>query len=385
MAKVIHPVAGAIGLLTIATFWLSTVFSELFGSHALVMTVKAAIPWGFLLLIPALAIAGGSGFFLAGSAKAGLVGAKAKRMPFIAVNGVLILIPAALFLASKARVGAFDAMFYAVQAIELIAGATNLALLGLNLRDGLKLTGRLQRTESRDLKLTAREIVADGTMAFRFAKPADFKYRAGQHIALSLLDRAGSDAKRRSRTLTLASAPYENDLMIATRISDSAFKRALDALPVGSGVRMTGPYGEFTLHADAARPAVFLAGGIGITPFLAMARDAAHRKLPHRIMLFYSNRRPRDAAFLHELRHLENANPNFRLVATVTEQPDPPQGWSLEIGPINEEMLRRNVPDVSAPVYYFAGPPAMAKAMHEMLKKIGVAEKDIRCEEFYGY
>jgi len=148
---------------------------------------------------------------------------------------------------------------------------------------------------------------------------------------------------------------------------------------------MTGPYGEFTLHADPARPAVFLAGGIGITPFLAMTRDAAHRKLPHRIMLFYANRRPRDAAFLDELRHLETANPNFRLIATVTEQTDPPQGQSLGTGRIDEEMLRRNVPDVLAPVYYFAGPPAMAKAMRGMLKKIGVAEKDMRSEEFYGY
>jgi ferredoxin-NADP reductase len=347
--------------------------------------LRAAVMRVRLLLLPALAVAGGSGFSLAGSVRAGLVGAKAKRMPVIAINGVLILIPAALFLASKARVGEFDAMFYAVQAIELIAGATNLALLGLNMRDGLKLTGRLQRTGSRDLKLMAREVVADDTAAFRFTKPAGFNYRAGQNIALNLLDQAGSDAKRRSRTFTLASAPDENDLMIATRISDSAFKRALAALPVGSGVRMMGPYGEFTLHADLARPAVFLAGGVGITPFLAMARDAAHRSLPHRIVLFYSNRRPGDAAFLDELRHLEKANPNFRLIATVTEQPDPPQGWSLETGRINEEMLRRNVPDVRAPVYYFAGPPAMAKAMHEMLKKIGVAEKDMRSEEFYGY
>ncbi|MGA2494489.1 MAG: hypothetical protein ABSF67_16345 [Roseiarcus sp.] len=145
MAKTIHLIAGAVGLLTIATFWLSTVVSELFGSHALIASVKTTIPWGFLLLIPALAAAGGSGFSLAKGAKTGLVGAKAKRMPFIAGNGILILIPAALFLASKAGAGEFDGYFYLVQALELIAGATNIALLGLNMRDGLKLTGRLRR------------------------------------------------------------------------------------------------------------------------------------------------------------------------------------------------------------------------------------------------
>jgi hypothetical protein len=142
MAKAIHPIAGAIGLLTIASFWLSTILSEAFGSHALVASVKSAIPWGFLVLIPALALAGGSGFSLAKGAKAGLVGAKAKRMPIIAGNGVLVLIPAALFLAVKAKAGEFDSTFYAVQALELVAGATNLALLGLNMRDGLKLGRR---------------------------------------------------------------------------------------------------------------------------------------------------------------------------------------------------------------------------------------------------
>ncbi len=145
MLKIVHPLAGAIALLTILTFWLSTIFAELFGSEALIASVKTAIPWGFLLLIPALMTAGGTGFALSKGSRAGVVGAKRKRMPFIAANGLLVLIPAALFLASKARAGEFDTGFYAVQVIELLAGATNLALLGLNMRDGLRLKGRLHR------------------------------------------------------------------------------------------------------------------------------------------------------------------------------------------------------------------------------------------------
>lgn len=97
MIKTIHPVAGAVALLTIATFWLSTVASELFGSEALVTTVKTSIRWGFLILIPALAAAGGTGFKLSGDYRGGLVGAKAKRMPLIALNGILVLVPAAFF------------------------------------------------------------------------------------------------------------------------------------------------------------------------------------------------------------------------------------------------------------------------------------------------
>ena len=146
MTRMTHPLAGALAMLTIATFWLATALTELFGSHAIVATVKTAIPWGFGLLIPALMVAGGSGFVLAkGRPRAALVGAKVKRMRLIAANGVLILIPSALFLASKARAGEFDTTFYALQALELTAGAANLALLGLNMRDGLQMTGRLGR------------------------------------------------------------------------------------------------------------------------------------------------------------------------------------------------------------------------------------------------
>jgi hypothetical protein len=145
MIKIVHPTAGALAILTIATFWLSTAFAELFASQAVVTAVKTAIPWGFLLLIPALAAAGGSGFFLAKGRRAGLIGAKIKRMPIIAANGILILIPAALYLASKARAGEFDTAFYTVQALELTAGAANFALLALNMRDGLKMNGRFGR------------------------------------------------------------------------------------------------------------------------------------------------------------------------------------------------------------------------------------------------
>jgi hypothetical protein len=145
MLKAIHPVAGVVALLTIGTFWLSTALSELFGSTAAVTAVKTAIPWGFLLLVPALAAAGGSGFALAQGVREGLIGAKRRRMPIIAANGVIILIPSALFLAAKAHAGEFDASFDFVQALELAAGATNITLLGLNLRDGLRLTGRIGR------------------------------------------------------------------------------------------------------------------------------------------------------------------------------------------------------------------------------------------------
>ena len=147
MIGLIHPIAGAVALVTIATFWISTVLSELFASVNLVVTVKTTIPWGFLVLVlvPGLAAAGGSGLVLAAGRRGGLIGTKLKRMPFIAANGLLVLIPSALLLAAKASSGEFDASFYAIQAVELVAGAINITLLGLNLRDGLMMGGRLSR------------------------------------------------------------------------------------------------------------------------------------------------------------------------------------------------------------------------------------------------
>lgn len=143
MTKTIHPIAGAIALFMILGFWLSTAISEVFAGAGTVTTVKTLIPWGFIILIPALMAAGGSGF---GRKRRGpLVAAKRKRMPVIAANGLLILIPSALYLSAKAQAGAFDTGFYAVQAIELIAGAVNITLLGLNMRDGLRLAGKRRR------------------------------------------------------------------------------------------------------------------------------------------------------------------------------------------------------------------------------------------------
>ncbi len=143
MLKRVHPIAGMIGFLAILTFWTSTVLSELSGSAQAISEVKQAIPWGFLLLVPALVVAGGSGLRMAGASHDARILGKKRRMPFIAANGVLILIPCALYLAALASRGEFGYAFYAVQALELAAGAVNLALMSLNIRDGVRLTGRL--------------------------------------------------------------------------------------------------------------------------------------------------------------------------------------------------------------------------------------------------
>lgn len=236
-----------------------------------------------------------------------------------------------------------------------------------------------------DTVLRRWEPVAEGTAAFYFEKPASFAHQAGQNAVFTLVDPPEVDAKGPSRTFTIASAPHEAELMIATRMRDTAFKRVLKSAVPGKRVRIDGPGGVMVLHEHAARPAVFLAGGIGVTPFLSMARHAAKDRLPHRITLFYSNRRREDAAFLEELRALERSNPNYRLIATMAEVEKSSRPWDGETGFIRREMLERHLDNLKSPVYYFAGPPAMTMAMQEMLEGLGVTENDMRSEEFYGY
>lgn len=143
MKPIFHAIAATAAMLTIATFWTSTLFSELFLDHAAVAAVKLAIVYGLFLLVPFLAATGGSGFALSKARSGLLLDQKKKRMPIIAANGLLVMIPAAIFLNNKAAAGEFDALFYSVQVVELIVGVVQLVLMGLNFRNGLRLAGKI--------------------------------------------------------------------------------------------------------------------------------------------------------------------------------------------------------------------------------------------------
>ena len=143
--------------------------------------------------------------------------------------------------------------------------------------------------------------------------------------------------------------------------------------------------GSFTLHNNTARPAVFLAGGIGIAPFLSMLSYATGEKLRHPIVLFYANRCLEDAAFMDALWKLERANPRFRFVPTLTRMANDNGGWKGKTGHISSEMLATQVGILRGPIYYIAGPPTMVAATRRTLSEVGVDEDDIRTEEFAGY
>jgi len=234
-------------------------------------------------------------------------------------------------------------------------------------------------------RLQRREEIADGTMAFHFEKPGGFASKAGQFGDFTLINPVETDAEGNIRGFSLASAPYEGDLMLATRMRDTAFKRVLRTMEIGTEVSLDAPYGSFTLHNNPRIPAVFLTGGIGVTPVRSIVLQAAHDNLPHKIFLFDSNRKPEDAAFLNALMGAEVKNPNYRFVSTMTEMEKSGRKWNGETGHITKAMLEKYVGDLTLPIYYLAGPASMVTAMRKTLNESGVDDDNIRTEEFSGY
>jgi ferredoxin-NADP reductase len=227
--------------------------------------------------------------------------------------------------------------------------------------------------------------VAERTVAFQFEKPPGWTFKAGQFVDMTLISPPETDAEGDTRSFSLASAPFEDTLMIATRLRDTAFKRTLRRMSRGAEIQLEGPFGNLTLHNTPARPAVFLTGGIGITPIRSILVHAARQKLPHRLFLFYSNRRPEDAPFLEELESLERENPLYRLVATMTKPEESRRAWRGETGYITRDMLVKYLKDAASAIYYITGPGGMVAGLRTVLHDAGVDDDDIRTEEFPGY
>jgi ferredoxin-NADP reductase len=173
--------------------------------------------------------------------------------------------------------------------------------------------------------------------------------------------------------------------MIATRMRDTAFKRSLKAIPLGTELTLEAPWGELTLHKKHSTPAVFLTGGIGITPVRSIVLEATRTKLAQKLILFYSNRRAEDAVFLNALTQAQKENSHFNFITTMTEPEKSSHPWKGQTGPIDKAMLETLILDLSIPIYYIDGPPEMVSAMHKLLKDAGVKSPHIRTEDFDGY
>lgn len=233
------------------------------------------------------------------------------------------------------------------------------------------------------IKLLKKETVAKETMAFHFEKPYDFAYRAGQYGYFSLINPQETDSEGSKRNFSLASAPHEGELMVVTRMRNTAFKRTLRDLPEGSEIELEGPFGSFALPKTQSTPAVFLAGGIGSTLVRSMVAQATYEQLQQKIILFHSNHSPEDSVFMDEFKTLAEQNRNFYFIPTMTDLED--QQWTGEKGHITMELLKKNIEDINIPIYYLSGSTAMVTAMRTMLANAGVNKYNIRFEQYVGY
>jgi ferredoxin-NADP reductase len=235
------------------------------------------------------------------------------------------------------------------------------------------------------MTLVDRQRIARDTMAFWFdADGNNFEFRAGQHADFVFTRPCMGSESDNSRTFSIASSPQGKEpIMIAMRMRKTGFKSALRVAALGTKFIVTRPRGSFTLHKDISRPAVFLAGGIGIAPIRSILQWAAQEHLPHKLYLFYSNREIDDAAFMEEFEIMHAKNPNFILIPTVTG--NKPIAWPYEKGHVDRDMLRRYLMGLNGPIYYIAGPSGMVTAMTDLLHSSGVSEDDIKTEEFGDY
>lgn len=234
-----------------------------------------------------------------------------------------------------------------------------------------------------NIKLIKKQEIANGTMAFYFEKPEGFEFRAGQFADYTLINPPETDAEGDTRGFSIITAPFEEYIGAATRMRDTAFKRVLKDLPLGAEVKLDAPYGDFTLHKTEATPAVFLIGGIGVTPVRSMISQATHDKTTHKITLIHSSKTPGDLPFMADFERLVRENPNFTYIPVSSDSA--PDGWQGERRRVDEEMIRKHVSDLTMPIYYLSGPEGMVKAMRQLLVSLNVNEDNIKTEEFAGY
>jgi glycine betaine catabolism B len=224
--------------------------------------------------------------------------------------------------------------------------------------------------------VSSRQITPQ-THGIMVRKPVGFSFRPTQFTFLSLKTDGGWDV----RPMSIATSTTRPNLEYAVRVGDSPFKRAFASLRPGDTVAVQGPFGHFLLEED--RPAVLLAGGIGITPLKGMAEYATDKGLPIPIRLVYSNRSEEEIVYRAELEDLARLNPRFSVLHTLTR--NAPKGWEGSVGRIGSKLLQAAARGLNRPVYYVCGKTSMVAEMLRLLSESGVPESDVLVEVFRGY
>lgn len=235
-----------------------------------------------------------------------------------------------------------------------------------------------------EFPLIKRQTIAEGTMEFTFcSEQSGMTYVAGQHADYININQPVMDAEGNGRAFSFSSAPRKDGTFtVAMRMRNTAFKNWWRDMPLGTKVKFDGPRGDMILPEDI-QPVVFLAGGIGITPFHAMIEDVKNQQSSFPITLFFSNRTVADAPYHASLEAWAKGMKSFHYVPTLTHTP--PADWGGERGYIDAAMIQRHVPDVAHALFYLAGPTPMIQAMRKVLDTMGIKRGQIRQEEFTGY
>jgi ferredoxin-NADP reductase len=231
-------------------------------------------------------------------------------------------------------------------------------------------------------RIKEKREVAKGTLFVTFDVGGEHvEFEPGQYFWVELLDPPYEDEKGPRRHITVVTSPTEGVLGLATRIRDTAFKRSLVEMPEGASVDVEQPKGSFVLPEDTSKQYVFVAGGIGITPFRSMLRYIADKGLDYDITLVYSNRDVESTAFLDELKELESVVPRCRVIFTMTDDPS----WEGDKRMLDAEVLRELLGDLESFDFMIAGPPPMAKSVEASLLEAGLSEGQVQSDSFSGY
>ena len=265
-----------------------------------------------------------------------------------------------------------------------------------------------EQTASSNFSLTLTEkknVEGTDIMTFKFTKDGYPEYKAGQ-FAFFPLDNVNNDSRGPVRHFSLTSSPTEDVLIISTRIRDTPYKQRMSTIQEGVQVKVSKPQGNFLLHDEYSKHAIFLSGGIGVTPFRSMIKYATDKQLPIKITMFDSNRNQRNILYKDEFDKWAAQNQDLKIVYTITEEEKDTEqeqhrmadvsssatetkgNWSGEHGRIDRTMIERHLSkeEISNAIFYICGPPGMINALEGLLQKeFQIPEERIKVEEFTGY
>lgn len=232
-------------------------------------------------------------------------------------------------------------------------------------------------------KIIDKKEIVKGTLQVTFEiRDEKFTFKPGQYAFITLVNPQYADERSNKRHFSIVNSPNQKGIItITTRIRDSGFKKSLQELPIYSAVEIGPIAGNFILPSSNKIPLVFIAGGIGITPFISTLYYIKEEGLPYQITLIYSNHDQSSTAYLKELHELAQTLPNFRLILTMTED----DSWRGESRKIDRQFIKEYFPDVNSNSYFVVGPPPMVEVVQKALLEAGVDVSNTKIENFTGY